>query len=270
VLDLVSATATVDIQAADPFKASAEGVKLLLAASESGLCTLTGTVTFAEPPVGQSLSIAALSPDAFTKGTTDPAALLQQLQNGYQVFTNDTETQYTYAITNLEPGGYLPVAILTGLGAGGAALNFQGKALPLTCGAGDTQERNFTFGRVTLSGSATFTPSGGAPGFVYGIVAGKTLNTNFTSPDFTSFQAVLMPTVFATGTAPGSLTGGFGALALRENAPWSLRAFPSTDAQNPFVAALPWLLPSVAGGSGAPAHAAFNTTSADVQQDFSF
>ena len=270
VLDLLSDAVSVDIVSADPFKASAENVKLLLAASESGLCTLTGTVTFSAPPVGQSLSIAALSPDAFTQGMSDPAALLQQLQNGYQVFTNDTDNQYTYAVNNLEPGGYIPVAILTGLGAGGAALNFQGKALPLNCGAGDTQERNFTFGRVTLSGSATFTPAAGTSGFVYGIVAAKTLNTSFGSPDFASFQAVLMPTVFAAGTAPGSLTGGFGALALRENAPWSLRAFPSTDAQNPFVAALPWLLPSVAGGSGSPAHASFTTTTADVQQDFSF
>ena len=216
------------------------------------------------------IAIAALSGDALSNGASDPAALLQQLQNGYQVFTNDTDTSYAYVVTDLEPGSYIPLAILTGLGAGGAALNFQGKPLPITCAAGETKARDFTFGRVTLSGSATFTPPAGAPGFVYGIVAGKTLNTKFGTPDFASFQAVLMPTVFATGSAPGTLTGGFGALALREEARWDLRAFPSTDAQNPFVAALPWLLPNLAGGSGTPPHATFNTTTADVQSDFSF
>ncbi|MBM4379452.1 MAG: chitobiase/beta-hexosaminidase C-terminal domain-containing protein, partial [Deltaproteobacteria bacterium] len=252
VLDLLSDTVTVEIDSKDEFKASAEGVKLLLAASEEGLCTLTGTVTFNQPPVGQSLSIAALSFDSLSQGASNPAALLQQLQNGYQVFTNDTDTGYAYAITNLEPGSYVPLAILTGLGAGGAALNFQGRAVPLSCGAGDTQVRDFTFGRVTLSGSANYTPPADAPAFVYGVVAGKTLNANFTSPDVGSFQAVLMPTVFTPGAAAGTLTGGFGALALKENAPWSLRAFPSTDAQNPFVAALPWLLPSFVGGSNLP------------------
>jgi len=270
VLDLLSDPVTVEIDSTDEFKASAEGVKLLLAASEETLCTITGTVTFGQPPVGQSLSIAALSGDALTQGASDPAALLQQLQNGYQVFTNETDTRYTYAITNLEPGSYIPLAILTGLGAGGAALNFQGRALPVTCGAGDTLVRDFTFGRVTLSGSASFTPPADAPGFVYGIVAGKTLNTNFLSPDVGSFQAVLMPTVFAPGATAGTLTGGFGSLALKEAAPWSLRAFPSTDAQNPFVAALPWLLPPIVGGSNAPPHDTFSTTTVDVQRDFSF
>jgi hypothetical protein len=61
--------------------------------------------------------------------------------------------------------------------------------------------------------------------------------------------------------------GGFGAVCLKENANWNMRAFPSTDATNPLVASLQWIV-QVLGGP--PPHAVFSTQSADIQKDFSF
>jgi hypothetical protein len=265
VLDLASPQASVELDLEDPFKASAEGVKLYLAASESGLCTLTGTVTFSRPPVGQSLSIAAVSPSALGNNA-DAASLLAQLQNGYQVFTNDTDVAYPYVLTNLEPGSYVPLAILTGLGAGGAALNFQGNPLQsVDCDAGATQVRNFTFGGVSLSGAASYTPATPPTGLTYGVIAARSVSTQ--PGNFGAVQAVMMPTVFTQGATAGTLAGGFGAVCLKENANWSMRAFPSTDATNPLVASLQWIV-QVLGGP-AP-HATFTTQSADVQKDFSF
>ncbi|MFL5321587.1 MAG: chitobiase/beta-hexosaminidase C-terminal domain-containing protein [Myxococcaceae bacterium] len=272
VLDLFSNAVTITLDLNDPFKASAEDVKLFIGASAEGLCTLQGTVTMAKPPSGQSLSIAALSPSSLGGGA-DPQALLGQLQSGYQVFTNSNDTTYAYAITDLKPGSYIPAAILSGFGNGGLAMNFLANPLQsITCNAGETKTKNFSFGGVGLTGTATFTPPGSTdggttadggtanPGFVYGVVAAKSFNFS------EGLEAVLMPTLFAPNGNGSELAGNFGGTALRENASFGLRAFPSTDAQQPLTAALAWI---VAIG-GAPAHKTVNTQSSDVTADFSF
>lgn len=269
-IDFMSDVVTVELDFADPFKASAEGVRIYLGTSQSGLGTLKGTVTFAKPPSGQSLSIAALDPGALGAGA-DPAALLAQLQSGYQVFTNSTDTTYSYVITDLKPGSYAPVAILTGFGNGGLAMNFQGNPLnSVSIVADETKTRDFVFGGVGITGNATFDPAptdggtppdGGIPGFAYGVVAAKTFSLS------AGFQAVLMPTIFTPNGQGTQLNGGYGGTALRENAQFALRAFPNTNDPNPLITALGWV---VAVLNAAPPHANVGTGTTDIIVNFSF
>lgn len=270
-LDFMSDTVTITLDFADPFKASAEGVRVYLGSSQKGFGTLKGTVTFAKPPAGQSLSIAALEPGALGSGA-DPSTLLAQLQSGYQVFTNSTDTTYQYVITDLKPGTYAPVAILTGFGNGGLAMNFQGNPLAsITLGEDETKTKDFTFGGVGITGNASFDPAptdggtppdGGVPTFAYGVVAAKTFSLG------EGFQAVLMPTVFTPADpATTVLNGSYGGTALRENAQFVLRAFPSTESQNPLVASLAWV---VAVLNAAPPHAQVGTGTSDVIVNFAF
>lgn len=269
VLDLSSDTVTVTLDLNDPFKASAENVHLFLGASADGFGTLKGTITFSKPPSGQSLSIAALSPDLLGAGT-DPQALLGALQSGYQIFTNGTDLTYPYVITDLKPGTYVPVAILSGFGNGGVSMNFQANPLrPVSLAANETKTKDFTFGGVGLSGTATYTPApatdggttdGGVPNFAYGVVAAKSFNLN------DGLEAVMMPTIFSPD-GQGALMGAYGGSALRENSTFALRAFPSTSAQNPLVASLGWIVATL---GAPPPHATVSTGTTDVVVDFTF
>jgi hypothetical protein len=122
-IDFASPTVNVTIDLKDPFKASAENVRLYLGASQDGLGTLRGTITLPEASLGTDLRVSALSASSFASGF-DPQTLLTQLQNGYQIFTNGTDTDYPYVITDLMPGSYVPAPVLIGFGAGGLAMNF--------------------------------------------------------------------------------------------------------------------------------------------------
>lgn len=241
-LDLQSDVVTVTIDLKDPFKAAAENVVLFLATSPPELCTIAGTITLPKPPAAQNLRISALASDAFTG--LDPTVLLQQLQGGYQIFTSPTQIEYPYVLTDLKPGRYLPVPTLLGFGAGGVAMNFIANPLsPVTCVAGETATKDFAFGPVTVTGTATLdggTPPAdggmGGPGFNFGVVAAKNLGVQ-------GAQAVLMPTIFAQDPASGELRSAFGAQALRPNSSFQFRVFTqgASPASNPLVEALTWV-----------------------------
>jgi hypothetical protein len=239
-LDLQSPTETVTLDFKDPYKASAENVKLYLASSPPELCTIAGTITMPVPAFGQNLQIAAVGTSGFGAGF-DPQALLTQLQNGYQVLTNPTDTEYPYVITNLQPGLYVPVPLLLGFGGGGIAMNFLANPLkPVNCKAGETAISDHAFGPITLAGTANISAASSPTGnFTYGVVAAKNISL------VTGIQGVLMPVFFARDQTTMGLTSGFGATSLRDNSSFSLRVFSSggaTAMANPITDALTWVV----------------------------
>ena len=237
-IDFQSPQVQVQIDLADPFKASAENVKLYLGASASDLCTVRGTIRLPDSMFGSQLRISALSPDSFLGGF-DPQTLLAQLQAGYQVFTNQTDTEYAYVITDLKPGRYVLSPALIGFGAGGLAMNFIANPLrPVNCAAGKEETQDFAFGPVAISGVVTHRPMTAPPGFVYGVVAAR--NSSFSE----GIQAVLMPAVFAQdGTMMGDFKGNYAGQALRSNVTFSIRTFMSTGMGiNPLTDALAWVI----------------------------
>lgn len=257
-LDFQSMTETVTLDFKDPYKASAENVRLYLGTSPPELCTIAGTITLPNAPVGQNLQISAISPDGFLPGG-DPQGLLTQLQAGYRIFTMPGQTEYPYVITDLKPGRYVPVPLLLGFGAGGVAMNFLANPLKsVTCVAGETAISDHAFGPITLNGDAVVkAASAPTSGFTYGVVAAR--NTNFS----TGIQAVLMPVVFGRDPATMDLTAAFGAQALRSNSTFQARVFvngaPGT-AGNPIVDALAWVINPFAAQ---PAHAMIPLTTVD-------
>ncbi|MBI3185037.1 MAG: hypothetical protein HYZ28_23095 [Myxococcales bacterium] len=257
-IDYASDTHAVTLDLKDPFKASAENVRIYLGTSQPGLATIQGTITLPDPPVGQNLSVSALKSDALG-ASADMNALLQQLQNGYRVFTNGTDKQYPYAITDLEPGRYVPVPALMGFGAGGLALNFIANPFKaLNLGPGETGVADFAYGPVGISGTVTLKPAQAPQGIVYGVVAAK--HASFTE----GMQAVLMPAVFLPQTGTTDLKGSYAGSALRANASFQVRVFTSLEGQNPLTAALAW---SINPFAGLPPQATVPTGSSDVKQD---
>ncbi len=261
-VDYQSEATVVTLDLKDPFKASAEHVRLFLGTSPSTLATLKGTVTLPNPAIAQNLSITALGSDLLSAGQ-DPTLLLKALQSGDRLFTRPDQTEYPYVITNLEPGRYIPAPVLTGFGGGGLSLNFivnPFKSVQLD--AGDTKEANFKFGPINLSGTVTLTPvatpaSTPAKGFVYGIVAAKHASLG------EGLQAVLMPTVFFPGAAGEPLKGNYAGAALRDGVTFQLKAFTSLDAQNPITAALSWAINPFAPGT----QVTVATAGVDVKKD---
>ncbi len=250
VIDYGSATVPVTIDLNDPFKASAENVKLYLGTSGPELGTLEGTITLPRPPPGQSLRMSVLSAGALTAGL-DPQSLLNQLQAGYQIFTDPATMQYPYVVTDLTPGQYMPVPTLFGFGAGGVALNFIADPLkPAIITAGQTTVYDVAFGPVTMTGTATVSAASAPQGFAYGVVAAR--NSSFSD----GIQAVLMPVIFARDPMTGDLSGQFGSPALRANRSFSLRIFVNNTtggvASNPLTDALTWVVNPFAAQ---PAHA---------------
>lgn len=258
-LDYQSAATTIELDLSDPFKAGPENVRIYLGASNSGLGTLRGTITLPRPPALQNLQISLLDPAALGGGL-DPAALLQQLQNGYQVITTPNETEYPYVITDLMPGQVNPVPSLFGFGNGGIALNLLANPLQrVTIVADQETVADFAYGPVTISGDLALGPTS-APvgGLGFGLVAAKAVSIS------EGIQAVLMPVIFmqdqTTMTARASYSGG----AFRGNSTVNLRVFTNANGANPITDALMWAVNPFAPG---PAHATVSTQMADVVAD---
>jgi hypothetical protein len=259
-LELSSAPLDVDLDLDDPFRASAENVRILLGAPASGLCAMTGVITHPRPRAGETLRISALDPGAFGGGL-DPTALLGQLQEGFLILVDPQRTEYPYVLNDLEPGSYIPVPMLTTLGNGGLGVNLQANPLsPVSCAADKVAKKDLALGPVGLTGAVTLQPQTPPSGFVYGVVAAK--NVSFTQ----GLQAVLMPGVY-TPNGDGDLVGGFGGRGLRANTLFGLRAFSNAGggAGNPLLEALMWAVTPL---GGAPAHATLETTTEDATVDF--
>lgn len=259
VLDLSSETYSFQIDLNDPFKSSVENVRLYLGASADGLCTLRGNITVPDAALGESVSISALGGDAFGAGT-DPSALLAMLQDGYQVFARDGTDVYPYAITDLEPGMYIPVPLRTTFGSGGLGLNLIANILsPVRCRAGEVKTNHFQFGVASLSGSITLTPEEPAGGFVWGIVAAKQTTL------LNGIQVLLMPVLFSS-EKDGAHTTQYAGVGLRKGG-FSVRVFTSLDEENPLTGALSWAVNPM---SQLPSHASITVGSSDIVQDFTF
>lgn len=289
--DLVAPAQRVTIDPADPAQASAEGVRLRLGASDTGLGTLRGTVTVPRPPPGQALRISALSPDALTAGMSgrDAGSLLALLQNGDQLLTSPERSEYPYVITNLDPGQYVPAPSLLGLGPMGASANFIANLLgPATVQADRETTANVAFGPVNLAGLVTLlrvatdggmpTPDGGEPppdgglvlpdggialdgGVLLGVVAARTFSLA------QGVQGLVLPVVLLvdpTALPLGSrLTGAYEGQALRANARFSLRLFRGGSAG--VTAALQWALNPL---SELPAQSTVDVGAGDAGHDF--
>jgi hypothetical protein len=257
-LDLQSATETITLEFKDPYKASAENVKLYLATSPPELCTIAGKIALPRPPIAQNLQISAVSASGFGAGF-DPQALINQLQGGYRIFTNGTDLSYPYVITDLKPGLYVPVPLLAGFGSGGVAMNFLANPLrAVNCKAGETVISDHAFGPVTLNGSVTVkAASAPTTPFTYGVIAAKN------SSLLTGIQAALMPVIFARDPSSMDLNGAFGVTSLRSNSAFSVRVFLSGSpgsTGNPITDAMVWVINPF---SPEPPHTVVNLTSLD-------
>ena len=258
-LDFQSPTTTIELDLDDPFKAGPENVRIYLGASGTGLGTLRGTITLPKPPALQNLQISVLDPNAL-QGGLDPAGLLQQLQGGYRILTNPTDTQYPYVVTDLMPGRYVPVPSLLGFGNGGIALNLLAHPLQaVTVNADEETVADFAFGPVTLSGDLALgsmsAPSGGLG---FGIVAARAVSIS------DGIQAVLMPVIFTQDTMTMTSRATYSGSAFRSGATVNLRVFTNANGANPITDALQWVINPFA--AGAP-HGTVNTTMNDAVLD---
>lgn len=258
-VDFQSAVTSVELDLEDPYKAGPEGLRIYLGASGTGLGTLRGTITLPKPPRLQNLQISLLDPSALSGGI-DPAALLQQLQNGYRIITTPDETEYPYVITDLEPGRVTPVPSLFGFGNGGIALNLVANPLRQTTIVADQETiADFAFGPVGLSGGvalgAMSAPTGGLG---FGIVAAKSVSLS------DGIQAVLMPVLFTQDTTTNTARATYSGSALRGNTTVSLRVFTNANGANPITDALAWAANPFAQGTP---HATVQVQTADVVRD---
>lgn len=161
--DFSSDAVRIPLDLDDPFEASAENVRIYIGASPPDLGTLQGTVHVPNATGAENLSISALSGNAFSGGA-DPSALLSQLTNGYRLFTRSGVEDYPYVITDLEPGIYIPVPLLTSFSGAGIGLNFVAKPMGIKpIGPGDVSIQNFAFGPVRLAGTVTLNLAGTTP-----------------------------------------------------------------------------------------------------------
>lgn len=256
-LDYQSDTKVVEVDLDDPFKAGPEGIKLYLGASSSGLGTLKGVISLPQPPPAQNLQVSVLDPGALTGGL-DAMALLQQLQGGYRIFTNATDTSYPYVVTDLQPGQAVPVASLLGFGNGGIALNLLANPLrPVTIVADEEAEANFAFGPVRISGTVVLGETSAPDGnFSFGLLGAKTLSFS------EGGQAVLMPVIFTQDTLTQTTRASYSGAAFRANSTISFRVF--TGGANALTAALAWVVNPLASD---PPHATVATQNSDVSFD---
>lgn len=255
--DYSSDPARIALDQRDPFRASAEGVRLYLGASPPELCSIVGTVYVPGTNGSENLSISALDFAGFTGGA-DPAALLAQLQNGYRLFTQAGTDAYPYAITDLNPGVYVPVPMLASFGGGGLALNLLANPIQaMSLGPGDVGRADFEYGPVRLSGTVTMTPAEPPQGFVYGVVAARHLSL------FNGIQAVIMPAFFAS-TGEGQMRAQFRGTGLRDGVFFDVKVFTSLEGQNPAAAALGWMIQLDPRNPGPPPDARVFTDTNDV------
>ena len=233
-IDFGSDVVTVELDLADPFKASAEDVRLYLGASDATRCTLTGTVKVPDAQTGETVRMTALSPEAFTQAVSNPTGLLGQLQQGDQLFLDPAQDAYPYAITQLDVGSYLPVPALISASLKGLGLHFMGNPLNLaTCTAGQTIRRDFNFGPLSVSGTVTTTSPTGAGAFLplVGVVAAQRLDL------FDGVDALLMPVILMPDPAnPGKHKGGYVGHGLKASSEYRGKYF--TDPS----AALTWVV----------------------------
>jgi hypothetical protein len=261
-LDFQSATTTITLDLKDPFKASAEGVRIYLGSSGTGLGTLRGVIALPKPPAFQNLQISVLSPDVLRGGGSfDPATLLQQLQGGYRIITNQTDMAYPYVITDLAPGSVVPVPSLLGFGGTGLAINLIANPLrPVTIVADEETEANFAFGSVGISGQVSLGPTAApATGLALGVLAARAVSLT------DGIQAVMMPIIFTRDPVTGGVRGNYSGSAFRDNTQVSMRVFTNANGANPLTDALAWVINPI---SGAPGQATVTTGSnTDVVQD---
>ncbi len=257
-LDLLSDPVLVAIELKDPFKAAVENVVIFLGASAPEKGTIHGTVTIPDPPLGQALTVAAVSPSQLTAGA-DPSKLLELLQSGDRMLTRADQTKYPYAITDLAPGRYTTMPILGGLGTSGASLNLLVNPLrTVEVKAGGDATMDHAFGPVHLSGTLTLKANAQSPFFTYAIVVAKSFSLTGGA------QALFMPVLILH--TPGATTqrGTYGGGALRANQTFQLRVFTSEASANPIADALVWALTPF---GGAPPHGSVSTASNDVIYD---
>jgi hypothetical protein len=301
VLDLFSPTVSFIIDTSDPFHASAENVDLYLGASPSGLCTIEGTISVPGAVFGESVTVNAFNSgsllsglgiggaggigggggsgasDAGTAGGLSAQSILTELQNGYQVFATPGTTDYPYAITNLQPGSYVVIPLVTSLASGFSLDLLANPFSPLNCTPGAVLTQNFKFGPIDLSGTVTLTPATNPGNFVYGIVATRTFSFS------TGIQAILMPTFFAPSSG-GDYTANYGSGGLLDDSAFGLSAFTSADPSSgstgspigpggniltgggPILSAFTWALDPL---SSTPAEVSFNTSGQNVTENFS-
>jgi hypothetical protein len=230
--DLASSQTSFDLDLADPLRASVDGLKLYLAQSKPGLCTLTGKITFPSPQPYLSLGVAALDLRALT--SLDLLTILSDLWSGYATLTDDTRLEYRYLIKDLKPATYLVIPAVSGIGGGLSVSLIADLKSQLQCQADQTTGRDFAFGDVAISGTVTLVPATPpTASYAWGVVAARGL-----SPSTLTAQVVLMPTLLL-GTA-AELKGSFGGAALRDNQSFALRAFTSLDTTDPLTASLSW------------------------------
>lgn len=263
VLDYWSDTVTIDIDLSDPFKASVSGVRLLLGASDTSLCTIEGIISVPTASIGQSVSISAVDASALGGllgggggGTGGAQALLSQLQNGYQVFAMGNSTDYPYAITDLQPGSYTGLPVLTAVGSGGLGLVFFVDPFDsIRCTPGAVIHKDFAFGPISLSGHVNTTQP--STNFAYGMAAARAISLK------NGIEVALMPTFFLNSTS-----GRISASGLLDSTSFSMMAYTSIDATmaagGPVVAALTWAVNPL---SNAPGQVSFHTSGMDVSQD---
>jgi hypothetical protein len=258
-IDFNGDTVSVVLDLKDPFKASAEDVKVYVGASGTGLGTLRGTIILPKAPPLQNLSMSVLPANALMGGL-DPQVLLQQLQNGYRIFTNPMDTEYPYVVTDLQPGQVLPVPSLIGFGGGGIAINLIANPLSPTLIEADKETvRDFAFGPVTLSGNITIAAAS-APtgGFAFGIVAARILSLQ------DGVQAVMMPVLFTRDPMTNDARASYSGSSLKANQTVTLRVFTNANGANPITDALTWVVNPL---GGTPGHATVNVTNMDATRD---
>ncbi len=230
--DLASSQTSFDLDLADPLRASVDGLKLYLAQSKPGLCTLTGKITFPSPQPYLSLGVAALDLRALT--SVDLLTMLSELWDGYSTLTDDTRLEYRYVIKDLKPATYLVIPAVSGIGSGLSVSLIADLKSQLQCQADQTAGLDFALGDVAISGTLTVVPATPpTASYAWGVVAARSL-----SPSTLTEQVVLMPTLLL-GTA-AELKGSFGGAALRDNQSFALRAFTSIDTTDPLTASLTW------------------------------
>ncbi|MFM2152286.1 MAG: hypothetical protein RL199_721 [Pseudomonadota bacterium] len=237
-LDLASDTFTATFDLADPFKASAEEVRLTLGGADQGLCTIAGRVSVPGAKLGEAVRMSAFDAAAFATATSDPLGLLAQLRQGDQLLVGPDRTDYPYAIQNVAPGNYVVVPTLGNIGLGGAGLHLMANPLQAAqCGDGEVVEQDFAFGPAALGGVVTIASSGA--GFSYGIVVVKRTELSLSG---VKLEAAFMPVWFRTGSDPAKRTGRYQGSGFKANGSYQLRVFESGGAQGPLGAALSWAL----------------------------
>lgn len=257
-IDFGGDTVNVTLDLMDPFKASAEGVKVFVGASGTGLGTLRGTIILPRPPPLQNLSMSVLPADALSGGL-DPQVLLQQLQNGYRIFTTPMQTEYPYVVTDLQPGRVLPVPSLIGFGGGGIAINLLANPLrPVLIEADKETVQDFAFGPVTLSGDITIRSANAPMGFGFGIVAARVTSLQ------DGIQAVLMPVLFTRDAMTMDARASYSGTSFKANQTVTLRVFSNANGANPITDALTWVINPF---SSTPGHATIPVGTTDATRD---